>query len=357
MMGGQNCHATITFADNIEWLARFRLTWTLSPPQQVRDYILRSEAATLTFLHRCTKVPVPEIYDWACESDANNTVGVGYILMQKLAGKSLDWSSANHDEKEKVMKQLVDINLELENYPFGAMGSLVVSDDDASGFEVRGLATSSTFRAGKGALGPFSSSRQGWREFLQCHIEAMRRGEIQASRLVDLYTAHIYRLDLVDALFPTAPTGKFFLKHPDDKGDHIFVSETFDIIGIIDWEWTHTVSKAEAFNSPCMMWPVAEFYDGSNQLAEEETRFAELFGQSGNGELAACVREGRGLQRFSFALGAGASFEDAGGLMKLLGGLRDGLGSESEWEGCKRRVLEGLETDESLVLLREMYER
>ena len=54
MMGNQNCHVGITFDDNIRWLARFRLARTSSPPQEVRGWILRSEAATMTYLQQHT---------------------------------------------------------------------------------------------------------------------------------------------------------------------------------------------------------------------------------------------------------------------------------------------------------------
>lgn len=64
MMGGQNCHAIITFNDGVEWIVRFRLEQVISPPPEMRDYILRSEAATLLFLQtHCSGIPSPKIYD------------------------------------------------------------------------------------------------------------------------------------------------------------------------------------------------------------------------------------------------------------------------------------------------------
>ncbi|KAH9905127.1 hypothetical protein F4778DRAFT_695209 [Xylariomycetidae sp. FL2044] len=75
MMGGQNCHAEITFQDNVKWLARFRLAKTSSPPVEARDHILQSEAATMIFLRKHTRIPVPEIFDWARESDPANPLG------------------------------------------------------------------------------------------------------------------------------------------------------------------------------------------------------------------------------------------------------------------------------------------
>lgn len=94
MMGGQNCHAEVVFADGLVWLARFRLSSPISPPLEVRDYVLRSEAATLEFLQRHTCIPSARIFDWACESDLANMVGVDYILMEKLSGNPLDWQGA-----------------------------------------------------------------------------------------------------------------------------------------------------------------------------------------------------------------------------------------------------------------------
>jgi aminoglycoside phosphotransferase (APT) family kinase protein len=88
-MGGMNYHLEILFEDGISWLARIRRFNATSPPPELRDYILGSEVATLQFLGK-TKVPVPTVYDF--NPDESNPIGVGYILMEKLPGKSLRWS-------------------------------------------------------------------------------------------------------------------------------------------------------------------------------------------------------------------------------------------------------------------------
>nr|POF26330.1 hypothetical protein CFP56_22479 [Quercus suber] len=56
-----------------------------------------------------------------------------------------------------------------------------------------------------------------------------------------------------------------------------------------------------------MMWPVAEFYEGSNQLSTEEVEFANMFQQRGREDMAQLVLQGRKYQRFLFFLGGGAS--------------------------------------------------
>jgi hypothetical protein len=276
MMGGQNCHVEIIFEDNVKWIARFRLVQTSSPPQDVRDWVLLSEAATMAYLQEHTLIPTPKVFDWACESDPKNPLGVGYILMEKLDGKPLRWPEMTPEQREKVMQQLVDIFLGIEKNPFKAVGSLAYSETGT--IDIQGLADPSTFHLGQGPLGPFASSLEGARDMLKTIFGMIVSGEIDNSSPVDTYLVHRFRLDIVDILYNDMQSdSQIFLKHPDDKGDHILVNESFDIVGIIDWEWTQTVSKAEAFSSPCMMWPVGEFYNGSNELEPDESRFAAIF--------------------------------------------------------------------------------
>lgn len=348
MMGGQNCHAEIIFEDNVKWLARFRLTTTSSPPQEVRDWILRSEAATMTYLQRHTSIPTPKIFDWACESDPRNPLGYGYILMEMLDGNPLDWQSATPMEKEKVMQQLVNIFLDIEKHPFKTVGSLVHLGDE---FEIQGLAHPSTFRVGQGPLGPYSSSLEATHAMLNSYLAMIASGEIDAFCSVDAYLAHRFRLDVTSSLWHNDPRrDQFFLKHPDDKGDHILVNESFDVVGIIDWEWTGTTSKAEAFASPCMMWPVAEFYDGSNDLCADELRFAAIFREKGREDLAAYVTGGRKIQRFFFALGPDVSSLDQSTFRNLFAGLRRALDDEDvDWEQWKCKSLEKWNDDQLLA--------
>ncbi|KAL4945069.1 hypothetical protein BDV06DRAFT_232001, partial [Aspergillus oleicola] len=324
-----NCHAEITFEDDVKQLARFRLVTASSPPQEVREWILRSEAATMLFLQQHTSIPTPKIFDWACKSDPGNVLGVDYILMEKLDGNALDWQAATQKQKEKVMQQLVDIFLEIENHPFGMMGSLAFSAGDAVG--IQGLALQSSYHMRKGPLGPFSSSQEGAQALLESYLAMISSGEIDSYSPVDNYLVHKLRQEISSSLF-TDPSenNQFFLKHPDDKGDHILVNDDFDIVGIIDWEWTHTVSKAEAFASPCMMWPVAEFYDGSNDLAAEELRLAEIFRERSREDLAECVLNSRKVQRF-WAFGI----------------------HDQDWETWKRKALAKWETDSLLSMLEE----
>jgi hypothetical protein len=192
------------------------------------------------------------------------------------------------------------------------------------------------------------------RALVEIYLHKIASGEIgTAENAVDMFLAHRFRLEVIDQM-GTSPseahreTENFYLKHPDDKGDHIFVNDNHDIVGILDWEWCSTVSKEEAFSSPCMMWPVAKFYDGSNVLADEEILLAKEFTEKGRGDLANYVLNGQKTQRFLFSLGPGGALEDKRTFAQLFMGLKRAfdmcgniaLGQEEvEWEAWKARAI------------------
>ncbi|EPS33490.1 hypothetical protein PDE_08452 [Penicillium oxalicum 114-2] len=149
------------------------------------------------------------------------------------------------------------------------------------------------------------------------------------------------------------PRGEqIFLKHPDHKGDHILVNDSFDILGVIDWEWTRTVPKAEAFCSPCMMWPVADFYNGSNEVAADELHLAAIFMEKGHEDIANFVLNGRKAQRFLFGLGLESSFLHIETIPRLFKGLQRAFDLEDEeWETWKSKALKRWKDDEILLEL------
>ncbi|KAH9217417.1 hypothetical protein DL95DRAFT_386565 [Leptodontidium sp. 2 PMI_412] len=80
-------------------------------------------------------------------------------------------------------------------------------------------------------------------------------------------------------------------------------------------------SKELAFSSPCMVWPVGKFYEGNNDLAEDEIRFDAIFDARGREDIGDMVRRGRQLQRFLYFMGGGIS-EDREEFESLFMGLR-----------------------------------
>lgn len=333
VMGGMNYHLDIQFEDGIVWLARIRRINATSPPPALRDFIFLSEVATLKFLEQ-TSVQAPQLFDFALEGP-DNPVGIGFLLIEKLPGSSLRWSLTTPEQKTKVMEQLADIFAELERHPFRSMGSL----DQPGSTQVGAFAQESlTDFEGLRMLttGPCSSLEEYHHASIQRILELIVRKELYADRSADAYLIHRFLLDMIPRVLPELNQDhRFYLKHADDKGDHILVDEKYNVTGIIDWEWAYTAPNALAFNSPIMLLPVSDFYKGLNELGPEEGEFIDILERKGHLSLAEIVRKGRLQHRFAFC--CGYDLADWTGFLGLFQGLRDAIDVDgglpwSEWK-------------------------
>lgn len=309
---------------------------------------MRSEVATLKFLEQ-TAVPAAKVYDFALEHP-DNPVGVGFILMEKLRGRSLQWPDATELQKKKVMDQIADIFIELHKYPFHHLGSLNTPGTSQIG-ELAEAKLSDFTESQVHTTGPLSSLEDYHLSSLRFILDLILREEMYSKQAVDAYLIHRFLLDLVPHILPWEKDDKFYLKHGDDKGDHILVDEDFNVTGIIDWEWTHTAPPALAFNSPIGFLPVGDFYDGKNDLGEDEVVFAQLLESKNRRDLAQCVWNGRLQHRFSFC--CGYDLDDWDGFLGLFRGLRDAVGVDGglEWDEWKAAVLQRYNDDVGLQLL------
>ena len=320
--GGQNCHLDVTFEDGVTWLARIRLDDPLLPPREAQNHIFLSEVATLEFLSK-TSIPAPRIYQYQLEG-ANNPVGSSYVLMEKMPGKPLDWTSATQGQRNIIMEQLASLYMEIEKYPLPMMGSMALSEPLGS---IGAFAQEPWFGAPDRPLGPFPTLEAAYRTVISQHLQALRSREV-SSLPFDNYLSFLWRLQTLPQLVKTSVSscGPYYLKHYDDKGDHILVDDDFNITGVIDWEFASAEPKELAFSSPCMMWPVGQFYDGSNSLSDEELTFAQVFAKRGRSDLSNLVLTGRPWQRYAFFLGGGIP-QDRAEFEALFKGLRE------SWEG------------------------
>lgn len=348
-MGGMNYHVEVSFDDGVQWMARIRRYNAASPPEALRNYIVQSEVATLKFLEK-TAVPTPKVFDFALENE-DNPIGVGYILMEKLPGKSLDWPTATGEQRQRVVSQLADTFIELSKYPFNLLGSLDLPGEPHVGPFARELLTNFT-HSGMHAIGPLSSLEEFHKASLELILDLILRQEMYPQQAVDAYLIHRFLIDLIPSVLPPVQSDKnCYLKHGDDKGDHILVDEDFNITGIIDWEWAHTAVPAHAFNSPIGFLPVAAFYNGANDLVLEEVEFARLLEDKGRQDLAGFVRNGRLQHRFEFC--CGYDLEDWDGFLGLFQGLREAVKADEglDWNAWRAVALDRYKDDAGLQQL------
>ncbi|KAI9833145.1 MAG: hypothetical protein M1819_003767 [Sarea resinae] len=350
VMGNMNYHVHLRFDDGVCWLARIRRCNAESPPSCLQDYAMKSEVATLCFLEK-TKVPAPKVYDFALEGK-DNPVGIGYILMEKMPEKSLRWSLASADQKEKVASQVAQSYLELSAHPFQFMGSLDTPNTLSIGDFARESLVDFT-ESGMHLLDRCSSAKDFYTEVIRLTLELIRRGEAYSEEhRVDAYLIHKFLLDCVPTIFSSpSDNGPFYLKHADEKGDQILVDDEYNVTGIIDWEWAYTTSKLCAFCAPIVFIPVNHFFDGDNRLSDAEVLFAQKLEEGGDLEMAFAVRNGRIRHRFEFCCGGNLSqWQDFLGLFE---GLRRAmeLDEDLSWEAWRETALERYGDDGELQLL------
>ncbi|KJZ71636.1 hypothetical protein HIM_08948 [Hirsutella minnesotensis 3608] len=354
VMGGMNFHVEICFEDGVVWMARFRRSNATSPPTAIRNFIMRSEVATLMFLEK-TSVPAPKLYDFELEHPGN-PVGPAFILMEKLPGKSLRWSTTTPQQRQRVMSQLADVFVELYKHPFRFFGSLDVPGESHIGpFAKESLMTLA--KSEMRTIGPCSSLEDYYASSLQLILDLIIQEELYSRQAVDAYLIHRFLLDLIPLVVPsTQNDDNFYLKHADDKGDHILVDDHFNITGIIDWEWAHTAPPQHAFNSPVCLLPVAEFYNGNNNLGGDEIKFSRLLEEKGHSDLARFVQDGRVQHRFAFC--CGYNLMDWDGFLGLFRGLRDAVGVDNnlDWDDWKAVAIQRYKSDLGLLQLLKQHE-
>lgn len=249
------------------------------------------------------------------------------------------------------MSQLADTFIELHKYPFPLLGSLNNPGTSAVGAYAREGLTNFV-KSEMCMTGPFSSPKEYHMSSLQLILDLIVQDELYAQRAVDAYLVHRFLINLAPLVLPSSQAkDKFYLKHADDKGDHILVDEQFNVTGIINWEWAHTAPASQAFNSPIGFLPVRDFYDGKNNLGNNEIAFAQFLEDKGRRDLAQSVWNGRLQHRFAFC--CGYDLADWDGFVGLFRGLREAIGVDGglDWDEWKRIALDRYKDDSGLQLV------
>lgn len=339
-MGGQNLHIEVSFVDGVSWLCRVQRQNAASPPSDIQNAVLLSEAATLRFL-ASTAIPVPEVYEVA-PHDTGNDVGVGYILMQKLEGRPLYMHALDDAGRHKVLQQYATVYIELSKYPFPVLGCM----QGPGSFEIGPLVHErSATRDEGGAIcrpGPFKSALNMYSEFAEQQIRLILNEELYVDDPLTALLVYRYLLDIMPIHLPEASTegaAQYYLKHMDDKGDHILIDDDYNLIGVIDWEWAQAMPREFAFSAPFFLLNVGHYFSGNNGLSSDETLFASILEAAGRDDLAECIRSGRFYHRLAFCLEDNISNTEE--YMCLFWGLRTLLGlaehdnAEDDWKSWK----------------------
>ncbi|KAI1351803.1 hypothetical protein F5Y01DRAFT_324870 [Xylaria sp. FL0043] len=323
IMGCANYHAWIIFDDGVKWLARIPRTTDFSTiPPDLIDYFVESEYATLKLLDTIG-VPAPKAHGFGLSSDPNNMVKVSYILEDAMPGQPFYAHQATPKQKSHVYSQYADILIKISRFGSKQAFSLVPNNEKA-----KEAAIASNRFLSLGKYGPFADALDYFTSIADLHLELIADGQ--------LYTAYpneaflFYRLlrnRAAPALAATdASTSGFFLKHVDDKGDHILVDENYNITAIIDWQFARFVPACEAFGPSLFTADMGNLYNPSSTgLSEDDISLANFLEQKGRGDLAAFAGGSDLVRRFHFGLASGLSRSE---VLRMIGAILSLLGDE-----------------------------
>lgn len=308
-----------------------------------------------------TRTPTPIVHDFAVEG-SENPVGVGYMLQDKMPGWATILDGPQGEEKLTLLRDVADVFIELSLHPLQTIGSPVLRSESSIGALARESAMDFDIRTSQfKTLGPFESVREYYSSQVELILDLIRRQEMYAKQPIDAYLVHLFLLQIIPQItkdIDTMTNGKkplCFLRHADDKGDHLLVDDNFHVTAVIDWESAYTVPAPLAFRSPMMTFKTHEFFTGVNSLSEDEEALAETLEEKGRPDLAKYVREGKIHHRFAFC--CGADFlrweEDFLGLFK---GLRSlvGVDADLDWDEWKEVALDRYAEDEGLQQVMQM---
>ncbi|KAL9095267.1 MAG: hypothetical protein Q9165_002523 [Trypethelium subeluteriae] len=236
IMGCANYHGWIRFDDGKSWIVRVPRVEYGEVPNDLIEYLVASEYATLKYFED-TKVPAPRVFTYGLASDPDNQVGVSYILMEALPGTPYISYKATRQQKERVFEQLADILIEISQHPFPQAGSLIEGNES---IEVSAFASNRFVALHE--YGPFDNNMVYFVQTAEQYLDLIADGQLYHEYPSDAFYFYMMLKDHAHLLVSDEDDGDFFLKHVDDKGDHLLIDGAGNITGIIDWQFARCVS-------------------------------------------------------------------------------------------------------------------
>lgn len=348
LMGNANYHARIRFQDGSpSWLLRIPrvASFAVGLPIPLADYLIASEYATLKFLEN-TAVPAPRAFSYGvCSNGTDHGVGVAFLLMEELPGRpwtgqGVSGATATDDEKARIWSDLAKILAKLENHPFPQAGSLCFQ---SSSIQVSAVASDRFVVLTPN--GPFHDSTAYYSAFAEQYLALIADGQLYTEFPIDAYLVYRFLKDSASQLAEqggeTKPSEQFFLKHVDDKGDHLLVDDDLHITGIIDWQMARVVPRREAFGPSLVTADMNALCGGKVSLSADDVALADALRRRGLSRMTSCAVDEK-VRRFFWGLALESEWENA---LPLANAILQVFGVSQDWAQWRETALEGYKTD------------
>lgn len=296
VQGGYNlCFWVQVEGESQQWVVRFPLKGLVSDETTLTR--LRSEIATIQFLHRRTNVPVPALIGYNVNDDHEFPL---FMIMESVEGMRMTYLLTLDLPQfiiEQVCRDLVRIHMELLSHPSDRIGMLDILEEDGNDLlptptigpysldciehELDGVYTSKPepFRSAK----KYYDYKLGvWRQRLESQRNSVtsigdgRRKALDETILSEGITQICHGLEAYDE-------GPFYLLHPDLHASNIILDmRTFHILAIIDWEGACFLPLTSSCTPPKALFrvPIDGLVPGSSDYMDYYSRsktYVEIF--------------------------------------------------------------------------------
>jgi len=289
---GCNFSIPLTFDDGTEWVIRFPLKTRTAFALMNRKIL--SEIATIKWLKRNTSIPCPTIH--AFDADGNgewNSTGLHCLIMDRIKGRALrnlEWRNLPSPQRDKVLRQIASIMVELGSHHFDGIGSPVEHPDGTIGLGPLAELTCNEYCVITGHpeffLGPFPPYPTVMEYSIALANMRLIYEALQVPVLSDTFTdMWLFRSLLPSLVLPEYNRGPFILKNGRLRREIVFFDDNYQLTGIINWEWSRTVPIQGATISPHFItippvWPVSpaelKWHQKIEQSYAEHVRQVEM---------------------------------------------------------------------------------
>ncbi|KIM81442.1 hypothetical protein PILCRDRAFT_501832 [Piloderma croceum F 1598] len=231
--------------------------WDSESSRDISNQIA-SEVATMQYIETYTKIPIPHIIHHSTDVDCPG-VRSPYILMSKVDGEPLSsvWDTMEDAKRDAVLRQVVDILLELSSQRFDKIGALF--NTGKATWHIQPM----SFRIVDDPIVhhvistmTYTSGTDYWIAIANANLESIISQNNFGCIPKDIpYAEAWFMRSLIPALYnPELDVPGFPLEHGDFHSQNIMVTDVESnnprITAVIDWDLTTTVPTSSFAQYP-----------------------------------------------------------------------------------------------------------
>ncbi|KAJ3125884.1 hypothetical protein HK098_008135 [Nowakowskiella sp. JEL0407] len=284
--GGYNLVKFLHLDNGSTIVARVPLLPSEKIPQSYSDYLcarVESEVATMEYVATHTKIPMPTVIHHGVQSGSN----VPFLLMTKLEGTQLSsvWDDMVDWKREIVLRQVVDILLELSTLRFEKIGALFKKSDNGKAtwyLKPESLINPPEESGASNDLNDrlYSSATDYWIAKLKSELKKISEDSFGSSTKAYAYTQAWFRQSIIPSLYDNSLDYDGFPLMPGDFHSQNILIENKDtdpkIVGVIDWEFSATTPTSSFAQYPFFIVD-HPLWEDDHPLKERNIRDQETF--------------------------------------------------------------------------------